>query len=130
MSEDAVPSWRVFIDPGVCLVGLLLGLYLERGVSRGDPLHKFAIAVYVVSYLAGGWHATWAALQDLLKGKANIDFLMVVAAVGSAVLGEWWEGAVLLFLFSLSHALEAFILGRTRRWARRTASSSGSAWRT
>ena len=44
----------------------------------------------------------------------NIDLLMILAAVGAAALGDWPEGAVLLFLFSLSHALEHFILGRTR----------------
>ena len=94
---------------------MLAGLTLDAGDgSSGNPLHRFAIWAYIASYLAGGWHATWIALLDLRHGKANIDLLMVIAAVGSAMLGEWWEGAVLLFLFSLSHALEAFILGRTR----------------
>ncbi len=74
-----------------------------------------AIAAYVVSYVFGGREALQSAWQDLLRFRPNIDFLMLVAAIGSAALGEWWEGAVLLFLFSLSHALEIFILGRTRR---------------
>ncbi len=100
----------------MCLIGLAAGLLLDAGdAAAGSRLHLFAVAAFLVSYVAGGWHATWTALHDLSHGKANIDFLMIVAAVGSAVLGEWWEGAVLLFLFSLSHALEAFILGRTRR---------------
>jgi Cd2+/Zn2+-exporting ATPase len=81
----------------------------------GSPTHRWAVAAYAVSYAFGGWHAVWTALHDIVRGKVNIDFLMVVAAVGSASLGEYWEGAVLLFLFSLSHALESYILGRTRR---------------
>jgi Cd2+/Zn2+-exporting ATPase len=106
----------VFLDPGICLAGLIAGLLLERGNGAAEsPWHGWAVAAYCASYAAGGWHAAWIALHDLLHGRANIDLLMVVAAGGSAVLGSWWEGAVLLFLFSLSHSLETFILGRTRR---------------
>lgn len=106
------PSRRVFIDPAVCLAGLLAGLALD---FLGSEFHRWATAAYLAAYLAGGWQATVVALHDLREGRANIDLLMVVAAIGSAILGEWWEGAVLLFLFSLSHSLETFILGRTRR---------------
>lgn len=83
--------------------------------SSGDVWHRLAIAAYLVAYLGGGWHVTVSAIAELLRGTPNIDFLMIIAAIGSAILGEWWEGAVLLFLFSLSHSLESFILGRTRR---------------
>jgi Cd2+/Zn2+-exporting ATPase len=40
---------------------------------------------------------------------------MILAAAGAAVLGDWGEGAVLLFLFSLSGTLEAYALYRTTR---------------
>src|SRR5688500_102358 len=39
---------------------------------------------------------------------------MMVAAVGAAVLGEWAEGAFLLVLFAVAHALEPYALGRAR----------------
>jgi Cd2+/Zn2+-exporting ATPase len=39
---------------------------------------------------------------------------MVGAAVGAAVIGEPFEGALLLFLFSLSNVLQDFALGRTK----------------
>src|SRR5947207_5172875 len=40
---------------------------------------------------------------------------MLAVAVGSASIGAWGEGSTLLFLFSLSGALEHFALGRTQR---------------
>lgn len=40
---------------------------------------------------------------------------MLVAAIGAAILGEWAEGALLLFLFSLGHALEHFAMGKARK---------------
>ena len=38
-----------------------------------------------------------------------------MAAVGTAILGEWAEGALLLFLFSLGHGLEQYAMGRAKR---------------
>lgn len=40
---------------------------------------------------------------------------MLIAAAGAAALGAWAEGALLLFLFSLGHALEHFAMGRAKR---------------
>src|SRR5258708_29358948 len=40
---------------------------------------------------------------------------MLAVAAGSACIGAWGEGTTLLFLFSLSGALEHFALGRTER---------------
>jgi len=113
--HHAEPSWRAFINPAGCFVGLLIGLLLDNFFPPERASHGWAITAYVVSYVFGGREALLSAGQDLLRFRPNIDFLMLVAAIGSAALGEWWEGAVLLFLFSLSHALEGFILGRTRR---------------
>lgn len=39
---------------------------------------------------------------------------MIVAAAGAAALGEWFEGGLLLFLFSFGHALEGYAMGRAR----------------
>ena len=40
---------------------------------------------------------------------------MLVASIGAAALGEWFEGALLLFLFSVGHALENYAMGRAKR---------------
>lgn len=102
-----------------CLIAALLGAAIEwmwdtaAGWSGGLPL--LAWLLYLLSYFAGGWHAASHAVKDLGRGKVNIDLLMIAAACGSASLGHWADGAALLFLFSLSHALESLILGRTRR---------------
>ncbi|QDV23279.1 putative cadmium-transporting ATPase [Aureliella helgolandensis] len=52
------------------------------------------------------------AIGELIVGRFEIDFLMLVAAVGAALLGAWAEGALLLVLFSLGHALEHYAMGR------------------
>jgi Zn2+/Cd2+-exporting ATPase len=75
-----------------------------------------SIALYAASYAFGGWDLTRHWLGALAKGRPSfdIDLLMLLAAIGAAVLGEWLEGAFLLFLFSLAHALEHYALGRAR----------------
>ena len=72
-------------------------------------------ACYLVAYYLGGWPVLVESTRRLLKGTVSIDLLMILAALGAAALGDWLDGGLLLFLFSLSHALEAFILGGTRK---------------
>ncbi len=75
-----------------------------------------AIALYVGSYAFGGYDIVRHMVGTLRKGRFtfDIDLLMIVAAIGAAILGEWAEGAFLLFLFSIAHALEHYALGRAR----------------
>ena len=75
-----------------------------------------AIGLYLVSYAFGGFDLVRHWLGGLRKGRVtfDIDLLMLLAAVGAAILGEWVEGAFLLFLFSLAHALEHYALDRAR----------------
>lgn len=73
------------------------------------------IAFYLGAYFFGGFYATLDAISELMIPRFNIDFLMIVAAIGSAVLGGWGEGALLLFLFSMGHALEHYAMGRAKR---------------
>lgn len=75
-----------------------------------------AIVVFALSYVAGAWDLAGHWLRQLRDGRVgfDIDLLMLVAALGAGALGEWAEGAFLLFLFSLAHALEHLALDRAR----------------
>ena len=73
-----------------------------------------ALAFYLLAYLAGGYDVAREALPALFRGKFDIDLLMIAAAAGAALLGEWAEGAFLLFLFSLGHAGEHYAMDRAR----------------
>lgn len=97
------------VASGVFLaVGYLLEVLTD--VPIGVPT-----VLYVLAYLGGGWFTTIEAFETIRRGKFEIDFLMLVAAAGAAALGELAEGALLLFLFSIGHALEGYALGRARR---------------
>lgn len=92
------------------LLGLGFGLSFVKGISPVVPL-----AFYIGAYFFGGFYTTKEAVEAIAKGGFEIDFLMLVAAIGAAVLGEWSEGALLLFLFSLGHALEHYAMEKARK---------------
>ena len=70
--------------------------------------------LYLVAYLFGGYFGVRAGIDSLREKKIDIDLLMVLAALGAAAVGAPFEGALLLFLFSLSNVLQEFALDRTR----------------
>ncbi|SEM76152.1 Cd2+/Zn2+-exporting ATPase [Mucilaginibacter gossypiicola] len=74
-----------------------------------------SLSCYIVAYFFGGYFTAKEAVETVLKGGFEIDFLMLVAAVGAAILGSWLEGALLLFLFSLGHSLEHYAMGKARK---------------
>ncbi len=97
----------------VVLAGVALGVGFFGEMFFGLP-GRVALGFYVLSYLAGGYDVTRAALPALFRGKLDIDLLMIAAAAGAALLGQWAEGAFLLFLFSLGHAGEHYAMDRAR----------------
>lgn len=102
---------------------MLCGLFLAAGYAAEEWLKASPwvyIPLYIASYAAGGYFRLLDGFEALVKQKnLDINFLMILGAAGAAVLGRWEEGAVLMFLFTLSAALESFAVGRTRVAIRR-----------
>ncbi|WP_242006892.1 heavy metal translocating P-type ATPase [Aerolutibacter ruishenii] len=92
---------------------LLAGFLVDKFVA-GAPAW-LPLACYVAAYFFGGFYTLREAFDNLRLKRFEIDTLMLVAAAGAAALGSWAEGALLLFLFSLGHALEHYAMGRAKR---------------
>ena len=107
-AEDRDTAYYLRITLIVALA-LALGLVLQRRVDVTP-----AWIAYGVAYLTGGWRIALDSWAELRHRRLSIDFLMGAAAVGAALVGSPLEGVVLIFLFSLSKALEAYAMGRTR----------------
>jgi Cd2+/Zn2+-exporting ATPase len=89
---------------------LLLAGWLAKAL--GWP--GLSLPLWLGAYATGGFFAMRDAWQSLKHGHFDIDTLMLIAAAGAGMLGAWAEGALLLFLFSLGHALEHLALDRAR----------------
>lgn len=89
--------------------------FLGWGLARASVPSIATTALFVVAYALGSWFTLKEVAVALNARKFEIDFLMLLAAAGAAVLGEWFEGALLLFLFTLGHSLEGYAMGRARK---------------
>lgn len=94
--------------------GVLLALGFGLSFVFSIP-SWWSLVCYTGAYLFGGYYTAREAIQTLSKGGFEIDFLMLVAAIGAAVLGKWAEGALLLFLFSMGHALEHYAMNKAKK---------------
>jgi Cd2+/Zn2+-exporting ATPase len=88
---------------------LFIGWLIERSSAVS------ALPLFIAAYFFGGFFTLREAIENIAAKRFKIDTLMLVAAAGAAALGSWAEGSLLLFLFSLGHALEEFAMGRARR---------------
>lgn len=101
-------------------LSLLCGIFLAIGFSinffGADSQSMWNYIVpFLIAYGFGGYYITIEAFLKIKKGEFEIDFLMIAAAVGAAYIGSWAEGALLLFLFSLGHALENYAMNKAKK---------------
>lgn len=109
----AAEDWRVLAAlAGGCGILMLVAVSLESLTAVPSWL---VISCYLGAMLAGGWDAFVDVRVGFPKGELDIHFLMLTVALGAISIGAWTEGALLLFLFSFSGALEAFARHRTQK---------------
>jgi len=106
--DEHINEWKAqLVLAGACGVLGLLAAYAVPAAWR--------VPTFLLSFLAGAWFPAEEVWERLRQRAIDVHFLMIAVAVGSACIGAWGEGATLLFLFSLSGALEHFALGRTQK---------------
>jgi Cd2+/Zn2+-exporting ATPase len=106
-------EWRTLaLQASLCGASLLLGWLLEHYTTSSSFVW---IGLYGLSIIAGGWDAAGEVWRKIRHGNLEIHFLMLSVAAGAVAIGAWTEGALLLFLFSTSGALEHYALHRTHR---------------
>ena len=112
------PAPNRFGERTELVLAIASGVFAFSGLGL-DMLTElpFALALvcYMLGLICGGFFTVIEAYRSLSRGEFDIDFLMLVAAIGAAALGAWFEGALLLFLFSLGHALEHHAMNRARK---------------
>ncbi|WP_071542526.1 heavy metal translocating P-type ATPase [Neomoorella thermoacetica] len=93
-------------------VGALLAAYI---VERDAGEASFFIPLYAAAIVIGGWGNIRRAMYSLPRLDFNMSVLMTIAITGAMAIGEWREGAVVAFLYSVSELLESWTMGRVRR---------------
>jgi len=89
-------------------LGLRAAAHPPVGGALGGPRIVQA-AGFAAAYLLGGGPAAASALTSFRRRELDVNILMVLAAVCAGAIGHWDEGAILLFLFSLSSSLGRWV---------------------
>lgn len=96
------------------LVSGLIILIAWRMESTGQM--TAAIMAYLTAFVIGGYAKAKEGIEDTIENKAlNVEMLMIFAAIGSAIIGYWTEGAILIFIFALSGALETYAMNKSHK---------------
>lgn len=91
-------------------VGLILGL-LSQYVALPIWMTR---AFYGIAIVVAGYPIARAGLFELRLRRADMNLLMTISVIGAVILGDWFEGALVVFLFALGISLQSFTIGRTR----------------
>ncbi len=117
-------TWLTTLSGLSVLTGLAIHVWLAGGWAgtlglfaghNGKAMPPAEIAAYALAIVFGGRYVVvkaWYAARSL---RPDMNLLMVIAVSGAAGIGEWFEAAVVSFLFALSLLLESWSVGRARR---------------
>lgn len=94
------------------LLFLLIGMVVS---FRYTETHPAAIALFAIAIVIGGTSIFKTGLRNLVRFEFDMKTLMTIAIIGAAIIGEWREGAVVVFLFAVSEALEAYSMNKARQ---------------
>lgn len=100
------------------LLVVLSGVFLSVGLI-GDWFSLLSLPLqrtfYLLSIATGGSLVLPKAIRAARSLSLDMNILMVAAAVGAVGIGEYAEGAAVVFLFAVAEWLESFSLERARR---------------
>ncbi|WP_042351800.1 heavy metal translocating P-type ATPase [Bacillus massiliigorillae] len=99
------------------IAAIICGILIFTGwlLSKAD-YETAATISYLASFLIGGYAKAKEGILDTIEEKElNVEMLMILAAIGSAIIGYWTEGAMLIFIFAVSGALETYTMNKSRK---------------
>lgn len=93
--------------------GILIFIAWRLNASN---LETASIVMYLIAFIVGGYAKAKEGIHETIVNKElNVEMLMIFAAIGSSVIGYWTEGAILIFIFAVSGALETYAMNKSHR---------------
>jgi len=112
-SKEELPFWerrKHLITTVISGILTITGIIL----SRLEVDQNIAIPVFVMAILSGGFYIARKGIAALRTLSLDMNFLMTIAVIGAAFIGEWVEASVVVVLFSVAQLLERYSMDRTR----------------
>lgn len=113
-TQQNLTHWTAHLELIAAIVaGILI---LTAWLIGKDGSSTLSISLYIIAFLIGGFAKAKEGIEETIADKQlNVEMLMVFAAIGSAVIGYWAEGAILIFIFAISGALETYTLNKSHK---------------
>jgi len=95
---------------------IVIGLVIATGIT----LDYFGVGgslstiILVSAMIVSGYEMAINGFKGVLKGNIGIDFLVTIAAIGATLIGQYQEGALVVFLKDISLKLEVIASERAR----------------
>lgn len=113
-SNDLIEKTKEHIELIAALISGLFILLAWRLDTSGQT--TASVLLYITAFCVGGFAKAKEGIEETIADKKlNVELLMVLAAIGSATIGYWTEGAILIFIFAVSGALETYAMNKSHR---------------
>lgn len=115
---EVKPSLFAKLSPHLELIAAgISGIFIMIGwVLNYLDYSSMSIAVYLLAFVIGGYAKAKEGIEETIANKElNVEMLMVFAAIGSCLIGYWAEGAILIFIFAVSGALETYTMNKSNK---------------
>lgn len=110
------PDFRAMLRNKEMQAALGSGLLMLIAWATASWSNPLSVLLYIVAYSIGGWTKAKEGIETLVKDRdLDVNLLMIAAALGAAAIGYWNEGAMLIFIFALSGALESYATERSHK---------------
>jgi Zn2+/Cd2+-exporting ATPase len=110
-TDYAIPRHKWVL---ICIAGLAAIASEVVAWSTAQETSWPVIALALLAIVTGGLDTLkkgWIALRNF---SLNMNFLMSLAVIGAAIIGQWPEAAMVIFLFALAEMIETLSLDRAR----------------
>ncbi|MGB8000150.1 MAG: heavy metal translocating P-type ATPase [Anaerobacillus sp.] len=109
--------WNAMKRHGELAAALLSGVLIAfTWIMEGTFAPSIESALYIIAFIIGGFAKAKEGIEDSIADKdVNVELLMIIAAIGAGSIGYWTEGAILIFIFALSGALETYTMNKSER---------------
>lgn len=111
--KQHMPFWKKRENQTTIASLILLLAGYAVSTANGDN-NWLSVGLFLAAILIGGFSLMKEGLTNLFKLEFDMSTLMTIAVIGAALIGDWAEGAVVVFLFSVSEALESYSIDKAR----------------
>ncbi|GGA46128.1 heavy metal translocating P-type ATPase [Psychrobacillus lasiicapitis] len=106
------PLTQIIISHVELVAALFSGILILIAWLVGNETSS--IILYILAFVIGGFAKAKEGMEATIRDKElNVEMLMILAAIGSSIIGYWTEGAILIFIFAVSGALETYTMNKS-----------------